>query len=206
MNVNPVMKMLKDSGDATSGLAGRYSGGTRSAAWLEENLGAAGLTKREKASQYYVPPGIKTTAGSATSRGASGVTMAQVMALPDTDIDKLTVMNALTQAEADAKVYAKMLSAIPKRLDSGEAPAEVVKFAAESARNLPPQDKPLFGKYALGMAQSAQTARQVSRVLGDGLSPAKQESQGLWPAEVGAPVTERLGYFHLFEDSAMMLF
>ena len=206
MSDNPVMKILKNLGDATSGVAGRYSGGIRSAAWLEENLGAAGLTKREKASQYYVP-GVKTTAGSATSRGASGVTMAQVMALPDTDVDKLTVMNALTQAEADAKVYAKMLSAIPKRLDSGEAPAEVVKLAAESARYLPPQDKSLFGKYALGMAQSAQTARQVSRVLGDGLLPVKQESQGLGPAEVGAPpVTERLGYFHLFEDSAMMLF
>lgn len=139
------------------------TGGVRSAEWIQKNLGAAGLTSRELASRYYVPGVKDTEAGGEVSRGRTGVTLAQVMALPKGDLDRAAAMGALTAAELDTRRYARMIVGVPKEIDrSSNAIATAGKLLTGIPRGMTADDYRLYADYTTNVAASeAKTQRQT---------------------------------------------
>ena len=100
----------------------------RNGVWLEKNLGASGLTSRDRAASYYVP-GIKQADDTAALRtlekrmgafpgslkgdpvkvGASGIRARDIA--PE-NVDRLVAGAALTNAASEARTYAKMFKGI----------------------------------------------------------------------------------------------
>lgn len=129
------------------------TGGTRSAEWIQKNLGAAGLTSRELASRYYVPGVKDAEPAGEVSRGRTGVTLAQVMALPKGDLDRAAAMVALTAAELDTRRYARMVTEAPKEVArSTDAVNTVAKLAVRA--DLTPEDEGLMASYVSGLAMN----------------------------------------------------
>lgn len=136
------------------------TGGTRSAEWIQKNLGAAGLTSRELASRYYVPGVKDAEPAGEVSRGRTGVTLAQVMALPKEDLDRAVALRALTAAELDTRRYARMVAEAPKEVArSTDVVNTVAKLAVRA--DLTPDDESLMANYVSGLAMNKPVAMRA---------------------------------------------